>query len=95
MVDAEFAERGLPLKPGAAADIVAERAEVVADRLRITPRTALNYLSEDAIRDLVRSTAGTLRSVKPLRTPGRRCGWIRGRPGWWSRRSRWRLGWVW
>lgn len=43
LVDAEFIERGIPLKPGAAVDMVAERAELIAERYGIMPRSALKY----------------------------------------------------
>lgn len=83
LVDAEFAKRGLPLKPGAAADIVAERAEAVADQLRITPRTALNYLTGDALRDLVRSAARDIKEREaaedarpPVRLDSRQAGLV-------------------
>jgi hypothetical protein len=61
LVEVEFAERGMPLKPGAAADLVAERAEMVADQLGITPRSALNYFAEDDIKGLARNTARQLK----------------------------------
>jgi hypothetical protein len=61
LVEVEFAERGIPLKPGAAAEMVAERAESIANRLGITPRSALNYLTVEAIQDLARTVTRELK----------------------------------
>lgn len=57
LVEAEFAARDMPLKPGAAAQLMRERVERVAARLRVTPRTALTYFSRDIVLDLARHGA--------------------------------------
>ena len=83
LVDAEFAARGLPLKPGAAEEMLAERAEAVATRLRVTPRTALTYVTVDAIQEWARGTARELKEREaaedarpPVRLDSRQAGLV-------------------
>lgn len=72
LVDAEFAARGMPLKPGAAEDVLRYRVQDVADQMGITPASALKYFSKDSVRDLARNTARTVKeheAVQGARPP--------------------------
>lgn len=57
LIDAEFAARGMPLKPDAAEELLGYRVQHVADQMGITPASALKYFSEDNVRDIARNTA--------------------------------------
>lgn len=57
LIDAEFAARDMPLKPGAAEDLLRERVLQMSEKMGISPASALKYFSEDNIRDIARNTA--------------------------------------
>ncbi len=60
VVEAEFAAREMSLKPGAAADIVRDRVQLVTAQMRITPASAL-YFTAEAVPEMARNTARMLK----------------------------------
>ncbi len=61
VVEAEFAAREMSLKPGAAADIVRDRVQLVTAQMRITPASALKYFTAEAVAEMACNTAQMLK----------------------------------
>ncbi|MBB3664503.1 hypothetical protein FB384_003407 [Prauserella sediminis] len=55
-LDREFASRGMPLKPGAARDVLRGHLDTIAKHLRIQRRSALKYIDDDTAATLARSS---------------------------------------
>lgn len=56
VAEAEFARRDLPLKPGAAENLLRDRVEKVAAQVGVTRQSAPRYFSAETIREHARKT---------------------------------------
>lgn len=60
-LEQELLVRGVRLKPGAAAAIVNDRIEAVADQMRVQPRSAMRYFSVEGMNEMAKSAVRGLK----------------------------------